>query len=831
MQSVQVSTRHKLLGVPFAPAVQTLFPEAKSLVSGGVPYLLVPHQPAETYMLRKLGFDAPSPILCHYDWAGGTPFSVQKKTCAMLTAAARAYVLNGMGCVDSETEYLSPTGWKRIADYTGGEVAQYLPTTKSIEFVAPQQFVKLPCVEMIRFKTTRGVDQLLSPEHRVLLADGRVVSAEYIEAKYGSRASRDFKFLTTFKVVGTVGLAMSDAEIRLQVAVNADAHEHASWGKVAVRLKKPRKIGRMRALLTAAGVRFTEKPCAPAGFTRFTFAAPATKGFDDSWWTASQAQLEVVADEATYWDGSFRKASGWSFSSYTKADADFIQYAYSAAGRRASLTHRARRGGKTDHCVYAKEIKPEVSLYGVNGGIVANNVYREPSTDGFKYCFVVPSTFLLLRRNGSIFATGNTGKTKAALWAWDFLRKNNLAGKLLVLAPLSTLTFTWQREIFNTLPHRKCAVLHGDKTRRLQRLADPDAEIYILNHDGIEVIFDELVSRTDIDTLVIDELAVFRNGGTNRTKTLRKLTARMLWAWGMSGAPVPNKPTDAWAQASILTPHTVPKYFNRFRDELMTKVSNFTYVPKHDAVDRAFAALQPAVRYTLDDVMELPEAVGLSPMNIVTVDMGPNQAKVYRAIADQCFAAVQSQEITAANAGAVMSKLLQISAGWVYTKEGATVALDNGERIQALMDGIEATDNKVLVFVPFKHALAGIGEALKKAKISHALVSGDTPAGKRAEVFNIFQNTNKFHVIAAHPQCLAHGITLTAADTVIWFSPTTSLEIYDQANHRIRRIGQKHKQLYLHLCSTPVEKKIYKLLEGKQRVQERLLELFEAASE
>jgi SNF2 family DNA or RNA helicase len=178
-----------------------------------------------------------------------------------------------------------------------------------------------------------------------------------------------------------------------------------------------------------------------------------------------------------------------------------------------------------------------------------------------------------------------------------------------------------------------------------------------------------------------------------------------------------------------------------------------------------------------------------------------------------------------------MSKLLQISTGWVYKADGSTHPLDNDKRVAALIDAINATDRKVLVFVPFKHALAGIGEALKKEGIEHALVSGDTPADMRADIFNLFQNTQKYHVIAAHPQCLAHGITLTAADTVIWFAPVTSLEIYEQANARIRRVGQKHKQLYLHLQSTPVEKKIYTMLRAKQRVQDKLLDMFEAASE
>lgn len=423
-----------------------------------------------------------------------------------------------------------------------------------------------------------------------------------------------------------------------------------------------------------------------------------------------------------------------------------------------------------------------------------------------------------------------TGKTKAALWAWDYLRGNTIAKKMLVLAPLSTLNFTWGREVFETLPHRKYVVLHGTKEQRLARLKDPEAEILILNHDGIKVLEGELLALAaagEIDTLVVDELAVFRNGTSARTKVARKLAAKMKWVWGMTGSPIPNSPIDVWGQASIVTPNTVPKRQTWFRDELMTQIAGtFKWLPKPDAVDKAYAALQPAVRFTLDDVVELPECVERT----IDVELGRKQADVYKALSKHCFAAVQSKEITAANAGAALMKLLQISTGWVYTRDRDVVPLDNDKRIQALIDGINSTDRKVLVFVPFKHALAGISEALTKEDIEHACVDGDTPPGRRAEIFNLFQNTTKYRVLAAHPQCVAHGITLTAADTVIWFAPTASLEIYDQANHRIRRVGQRHKQQVLHLQSTPVERRLYMLLQTKQKVQHQLLDLFEIAT-
>jgi SNF2 family DNA or RNA helicase len=436
-------------------------------------------------------------------------------------------------------------------------------------------------------------------------------------------------------------------------------------------------------------------------------------------------------------------------------------------------------------------------------------------------------SLLTLNQRAYVLNGMGTGKTKAMLWAWDFLRTNGVAGKLIVFAPLSTLNFTWAQEVFATLPHRKCTILHGDRARRIKRLADPDVEIFIINHDGLKVLYEELMNHPEIDTLGIDELAVFRNGQSLRTKTMKKYAAKMKWVWGMTGGPIPHLPTDAWAQASIVTPDTVPKYFGRFREELMLKVGTFKYVPKADAADRAFAALQPAVRFSLDEVTELPELVERQ----VTIDMGPKQAKVYKAMADHAYAMMQTGEITAANAGAVMMKLLQISTGWVYQKDGSVAPLDNDLRVTAMLDAVNATDKKVLVFVPFKHALAGISASLKADGIEHACVSGDTSLSERSEIFNIFQNTDKYKVIVAHPQCLAHGITLTAATTIIWFSPVTSLEIYEQANARIRRVGQTNKQLILNFQGTAVEKKIYSMLRQKMQVQNHLLDLFEANNE
>jgi SNF2 family DNA or RNA helicase len=419
-----------------------------------------------------------------------------------------------------------------------------------------------------------------------------------------------------------------------------------------------------------------------------------------------------------------------------------------------------------------------------------------------------------------------TGKTRAALLAWKYLNRIGEAKKLLVVAPLSTLNFTWAREVFQVIPGTNVQVLHGTKAKRLSKLADPEAEIYVINHDGLAIIADEVIKRDDIDTIVLDELAVYRNGTASRTKVTKKVTANKRRVWGMTGSPVPNAPTDAWAQCSIVTPTTVPKYFNRFRDEVMYRITQYKWMPKEGALDKVFEVMSPAVRFTLDDVVELPDLVERT----VDVEMGDRQAKVYKQMEDHAFAAVASQEITAVNAGVVLNKLLQISLGYVYSNEKGVIALDNEERLRAIVDIVDSTDRKVIVFAPFVHALDGIAKRLTSESYDVRTVSGDTPKGERDETFNLFQTTNAVKVLVAHPQTMAHGLTLHAADTIVWAAPITSLEIFLQANARIRRVGQAHKQQIIMLQGSKVEKRAYARLRAKEQVQSLLLEMFAEAS-
>lgn len=451
--------------------------------------------------------------------------------------------------------------------------------------------------------------------------------------------------------------------------------------------------------------------------------------------------------------------------------------------------------------------------------------YDFPSSDG-KRPFdkqVMTAASMTMNPRSYVLNGMGTGKTKAAIWAFDYLQSVGRAQRMLVVAPLSTLNFTWQKEIMLTFPFKTVRVLNGPAAKRKKLLAEP-ADIYIVNHDGVKVLFKELTLRSDIDVICFDEAAAYRNSRAERSKMARNLATGRKYVWAMTGSPTPTGPTDAYGLMKLINPAAGPRSFTHFRQDTMVQISQFKWVPKKDAADIVSKVLQPAVRYALDDITELPPIIE----RVQEVDLGARQKAVYNALKEYAGAQLKEGTITAANAGDVFNKMLQASLGYIYVAQQAgrtSVDLDNKDRIDALMDIIDAAERKIIVFSPYKNATAGISKVLEANKIDFAEVTGDTTPAQRTNIFNTFQGTEKYRVLNAHPECMSHGLTLTAADTVIWFGPVTKLETYEQANARIRRVGQAHKQQIIKLVATPVERMIYRRLDQRQDLQTSVLDL------
>lgn len=425
---------------------------------------------------------------------------------------------------------------------------------------------------------------------------------------------------------------------------------------------------------------------------------------------------------------------------------------------------------------------------------------------------------LTTNRRAFVFNDIGTGKSRAALYAFDYLKKIGEANRALVIAPLSTLTLTWDREAFENFPHLQAAVVYGERKKRLKILEEP-ADLYIINHDGVKVLLEELKRRDDIDTIIVDELAVFRNQRTALHRNLKALIQDKKWVWGMTGAPTPTAPTDAWGQARLLTPHRVPRSFKGFREVTMKQVSTFKWIPKPEAHTIVADALQPAVRFTREQCLDLPPIT----YSDRAVEMPSKAKRAYQRMLKDLVVEVDNGEVKAMNEGVKLNKLLQLATGFVYNEEGRPRYVGGTERLKELRNIIDEAQGKVLVFAPYTFLAKFFGLALSKWH-STGIIHGGVNKRERDQIFTDFQY-GSLECIVAHPKTMSHGLTLTAASVIAWASPITSLEVYEQANGRITRAGQSMHAHIMHIVGAPVEKEIYRRLKQQARMQGALLDL------
>lgn len=428
-----------------------------------------------------------------------------------------------------------------------------------------------------------------------------------------------------------------------------------------------------------------------------------------------------------------------------------------------------------------------------------------------------------------VLNTMGTGKTRSTLYALDWLMQQGLVRKALVASTLSTLTLVWDAETMSTMPYRKVAVLHGTRDKRRKMLAQ-DVDIYVINHDGLTVMKDDLLAREDIDAVVFDELAVLRNRRTALWKAAKAVTAGRKYVWGLTGSPTPQAPTDAWGQIRLITPNTVSPSFREFQDATMFRASQFKWVPKRGAQEVVRQAMRPSVRFVREDVIELPPCTYAYREAAMT----PKQAKIFKTIKDHFQAEWEDGRVTAANEGVKINKLLQVASGFVYIEKDKPADLPAQPRLSAMREILEeAGDEKVIIFSPFKHLARTLHANIEKkyGPGSAGFITGDVNKKTRDDVLGRFQNGLTMRCLVAHPATMSHGLTLTAASTVLWYAPIYSLETYEQANARITRPGQTRHQNIIMLYASPLERQVYQRLEQKATMQGLLLDMFRGAED
>lgn len=430
------------------------------------------------------------------------------------------------------------------------------------------------------------------------------------------------------------------------------------------------------------------------------------------------------------------------------------------------------------------------------------------------------ASFLTLHKRAFCLNEQGTGKTGSVIWASDYLMKQGRVRRVLVICPLSIMDSAWRADLFKFAMHRTVAVAYGSAEKRRDAI-NSAAEYVIINYDGVEIVADE-IAKGGFDLIVVDEATAYKNVQTVRWKTLYKLMQPTTWLWMMTGTPAAQSPLDAYGLARLVNPMGVPKFASSFREMVMFKVGQFRWMPKPSATQTVFDALQPAIRYTKDECLDLPEMTYVNR----EVELTKQQQRYYSALKNKMIIEAAGEAITSVNAAVNLNKLLQLSCGAVYSDSGETIEFDIRNRYSVLKEVIEESAKKVLVFVPFRNSIEVVTAKLLKDGYTAEVINGDVSASKRTDIFRRFQETADPRILVIQPQAAAHGVTLTAADTVVWWGPTSSLETYAQANARVHRAGQRHPTTVVRLIGSNAERHVYKLLDAKEDIHTQIVDLY-----
>jgi SNF2 family DNA or RNA helicase len=466
-----------------------------------------------------------------------------------------------------------------------------------------------------------------------------------------------------------------------------------------------------------------------------------------------------------------------------------------------------------------KEMQRLIKVYG-DAPSPMSNEYDWP---GMYTPFVHQKTtasYLALRQRAFCFNEAGTGKTSSVIWAADYLINHGLIKRILVICPLSIMYSAWQADIFKTAMHRTVGVAYGDANRR-KKVINGEYEFVIINFDGVGTVSEE-IGKVGFDLIVIDEANAYKTVTTKRWKTLAKLITPATRLWMMTGTPASQSPMDAFGLAKLVNPIGVPKYMTSWRDKVMHQVTPFKWVPKATSQQDVFNALQPAIRFEKAQCLDLPMVM----YQTREIPLSPQAAKYYKVLRDQLLIEAVGETVSAVNAAAKLTKLLQIAGGAVYTDDREVIEFDVSPRLNALMEVIDETNNKVIVFVPYTHTIKLVARHLNQQGVINEIIEGSVSAKMRSDIINKFQTAKDPRVLVIQPQAASHGVTLTAADTVVFWSPVMSVETYIQCIARIDRVGQVNSMTVVHLQGAEVERRVYQMLQGKVDSHEKLVDLY-----
>jgi SNF2 family DNA or RNA helicase len=421
------------------------------------------------------------------------------------------------------------------------------------------------------------------------------------------------------------------------------------------------------------------------------------------------------------------------------------------------------------------------------------------------------------------FSDPGTGKTRVQIE----LLKDPSRRKALILAPKSILYSTWAEDISKFAPELTFSVATAANR---QAAFQKEADVYITNHDAVKFLLSlPATFWKPFKTLIVDEASAFKHPTAQRSKALAKLRVFFEYRYILTGTPCANTVLDLWHLVYLVDDgQRLGKSYYFYRSQVCTPIPGPGFTRW---VDKADAELKVAER--IKDITmrhKLEECVDLPPTHLYVKPfyLTPKQYKVYRDLSRDHLAFLQDEaQVSAINAAAVVTKLLQIASGAVYDSEGVARLIAT-ERYDLILELIEERKHSI-VFFHWRHQRDELSKRLLEADIPFRIIDGETSAKEAIAAVELFQK-GFLRVLLLHPQSAAHGLTLTKATTAIWTGPTYNLEHFLQGNRRIVRISQTQKtEIIMIVAKNTIEELVYDRLLVKDKTQTNLLSILQDA--
>ena len=429
--------------------------------------------------------------------------------------------------------------------------------------------------------------------------------------------------------------------------------------------------------------------------------------------------------------------------------------------------------------------------------------------------------FIINHKAAGLFLEQGLGKTVITLTAiWILLYDYFDATKVLVIAPLRVARDTWSRECekWEHLRGLSISKVLGSERERKMALYQK-ADIYVINRENVEWLIKN--KDWDFDTVIIDELSSFKSPSSKRFRALKKVRHKIKRIVGLTGTPAPNGLLDIWSQIYLLDGgerlgRTYSGYRSRYfhPQKYVNGGIPTDYQINEDAEEKIYEKISDiCISMKALEYLKMPECI----FNKVPIELDEKEMKLYRQLERDLLLPLDDSEVDAVNAAVLSNKLLQMAGGAVYDEFGDVKTIHD-KKLDALEDLIEAANGKpVLVYYGFKHERDRIKNRFDVGEIN---TSEDIAKWNRGEM----------QIALCHPASTGHGLNLQDGGcTIIWFSMTWSLELYQQANARLWRQGQKQTVVIHHIIAkNTIDERVMVALENKDTSQAALIEAVRA---